>query len=118
MLEMRQARLERGGDFGEMRIDQQRRAFGIGEPERDLRRREPGVDRHRDETGPRQREQAFEVEIAVEREHADPVAAPDPQSRQRAGEPRHPVAELEPRARPALKFGGGAARRGLNRAAQ
>ena len=62
----------------------------------DLRRRQPGVDRHHHRADPRDGVHQLEIAVAVERQDRHPVAALHAQRRQCAGHAGHAVGRLLP----------------------
>ena len=89
---MRQIGAQRRGDLGEILVRQQTGAFGVREPEGDLARRQPRVDRDRDEPTPQNRKQGFEIAVAIQRKDADAIASRKSQIREGAGELGYPFA--------------------------
>ena len=103
---------------GERVVDQQAGAAGIGQPEHDLGRGEPGIDRHEDDTCPGEAEEAFQITVTVQGQDANPITWLEPKAGQGAREARGSGGEGRPVPSPIAEYGCDPSRIDLQRAAQ
>ena len=88
----------------EVGADDEDLGAGVVDDVRDLGRRQPPVHRDGDRVELGERERDFEVLGTVLVEERDPVAGPDPDARERVGEPVRPPVELTEGDRAALEL--------------
>ena len=85
------------GDHGsEIGVDEKQGALAVLKPERDLGRRQAGVDGNENAAGPHRGIEKLEIAIAVEREDRGTVAGLEAEPVHRRGEPGDTVADFAP----------------------